>query len=534
MRNYDENPLKRADALSQAYTRLTIKQALVSDEILVSVEVDWYGRITIRTTTWATYWADVIPYLSEDDIELLQSLQLSRKVLSTSHCSQSDIEGYCASYHFLLDSVLKKACILPSGVQTRVLARILGFECFTIRWHGNYNGIAAATSTLKNPNYLLACLKSGRLQHDPKYLSIITTADSSPELFYHYRQIKLDDEYDIRLFLYPAVSIAKRAESFELLESFVKGCSNKTDPRSMQRAKSLVNSVLLPFWQKSKDIPQNENRDISIVDIGGGTGALVSNMWRYLLTNYLDIIKNASLNCSIVGLSAQDPLRHFNKGVLKGTISYLDYVQSDYLDWLYRQDVTESPKFDVAMVCRLLNNISSFEIIETNDWRIIAKLGGSVSALFGKPQTDFLPVSAFKTRQVSKLKIRTKKVRLDNGQTFRHIVLSDYYRGLNYLTQGAKQYNNKSVFYSLRKFNEDALYTSDGKSIFERLTSLAKLTVIEDVDLSRTILTRHITQIPDSAVNASEIKRPGGVNTAAVFCITGEKYKYALPGKLLK
>ena len=534
MTNYDENPLKRADVLSQTYARSMIKQALVSDEILVGIETDWYGRIKIKTNIWETYWADVIPYLSESDIELLRSLQLSRKVLSTSHRSRSDVEVYCASYHFLLDSILKKSCTLPTGVQTTVLARVLGFECFTVKWHGDRNGIAAATSTLKNPNYLLACLKSDQIQHDPKYLAIITTPDILPELFYHYRQIKLNDEFDIRLFLYPAVSITKRSDSFELLESFVNGCSNKTDPRSIQRAKSLVNSVLLPFWQKSMDIPRNENRDISIVDIGGGTGALVSNMWRYLLTNHLDTIKNASLSCSIIGLRVQDPLRHFNKGVLKGTISYLDYVQSDYLDWLYKQNVAESPKFDIAMVCRLLNNVSSFEIIETKDWRVIAKLGGNVSALFGKPQTDFLPVSAFKTQQASKLKIRTKKVRLDNGKTFKHIALSDYYRGLNYLAQGAKQYNDKSVFYPLRKFNEGALYTSDGKSIFERLTSLAKLTVIEDVDLSRTILTRHIAEISCPVVYASEINRQGGANTAAVFCITGEKYKHALPGRLLK
>ena len=50
MTNYDENPLKRADALSQAYARSMIKQALVSDEILVSIEIDWYGRIKIQKT----------------------------------------------------------------------------------------------------------------------------------------------------------------------------------------------------------------------------------------------------------------------------------------------------------------------------------------------------------------------------------------------------------------------------------------------------------------------------------------------------
>jgi len=534
MANYDKNPLKRADTLSQAHARSMIKQALVSDEILVGIEIDWYGRIKIRTSTWETYWADVIPYLSESDIDLLQSLQLQRRVLSDPNNSRSDMEAYCASYHCLLDSILKKSCTWPIDVQTAVLSRVLGFECFAIKWHGNCDDIAAATSTLKNPNYLLTRLKSDQLPHDPKYLAIITTASTSPELFYHYRQIKLDDELDIRLFLYPAVSIARRSDSFEVLESFVSGCSDKTDPHSLQRAKSLVNSVLLPFWQESMDIQRNENRDISVVDIGGGTGALVSNMWRYLLANHLDMIKNASLSCSIVGLRVQDPLRHFNKGVLKGTISYLDYVQSDYLDWLYKQDVAESPNFDIAMVCRLLNNVSTFEIQETSDWRVIAKLGGGVSALFGKPQTDFLPVSLFKTGQAAKLKLLTKRVHLDGGKTLRHIALSDYYRGLNYLVQGARQYNDKSVFYPLRQFNEKALYTSDRKSIFERLTNIAKLTIIEDVDLSRTVLAQHIADIPNAAVYASEIRRQGGANTAAVFCITGEKYKQMLPGKLLK
>ena len=93
MTNYDENPLKRADALSQAYARSMIKQALVSDEILVGIEIDWYGRIKIKTNVWEMYWADVIPYLSESDIELLQSLQLSRKVLSTSHCTEINRQG---------------------------------------------------------------------------------------------------------------------------------------------------------------------------------------------------------------------------------------------------------------------------------------------------------------------------------------------------------------------------------------------------------------------------------------------------------
>ena len=314
----DDNPLKRADGLSQAYARLLIKQALFSDEILVAVETDWYGQTKLVTQAWETHWADVIPFLSESDMALLQSLRLQRQALVNSNCTQAEIAAYCASYHSLLDSILRKSSIWTADVQTLILGRILGFECFTIKWYGANSGIAAATSTLKNPSYLLSRLKFRQPQHDSKYVAIITTATAAPELFYHYRQIKLDDEPDIRLFLYPAVSIEKRTDSFEVLESFVNGCSCKTDPHVTQRAKSLVESVLVPFWQKNSNEQQNNGREINVVDIGGGTGALVSNMWRYLLKRHPNYVEDSYLSCSIIGLRVQDPLRHFNKGILKG------------------------------------------------------------------------------------------------------------------------------------------------------------------------------------------------------------------------
>jgi len=530
----DDNPLRRADSLSQAYARLLIKQALFSDEILIAIETDWYGHVKPVTQSWETYWADVVPFLSESDITLLQSLRQQHQALVGSNCNQVEITAYCASYHALLDSILRKSVTWSADAQAIILGRILGFECFTIKWHGVNSGIAAATSTLKNPNYLLSRLKFGQSQHDSKYVAIITTATAAPELFYHYRQIKLGDEPDVRLFLYPAVSIEKRTGSFEVLESFVNGCSCKTDPHVPQRAKSLVESVLLPFWQKSSDGQQNNGREINVVDIGGGTGALVSNMWRYLLKCHPNFIKDSYLSCSIIGLRMQNPLRHFNKGILKGTISYLDYVQSDYLEWLCKQSKEKNITYDFAMICRLLNNISTFEINETSDWHIITKLGGSVSALLCKPQTDQLPALVLKSDRASKIRLSSRKVSVNNGKTFRQMALSDYYRGLTYLTKGAQPYNDKSVCYLLRQFSKNALCMPDGNSIFERLTKIAKLVIIEDVDLSRTVLLQHLAGITNTAVYASEIKRQGGANTAAVFCITGGRYKHALPGKLLR
>ena len=75
-------------------------------------------------------------------------------------------------------------------------------------------------------------------------------------------------------------------------------------------------------------------QEVSFVDIGSGNGALASNIWRQMLKTQPYIAQNCKLACSMVGLRVQDPLRHFNKGSLRGTISYLDYSQAHYLQWV--------------------------------------------------------------------------------------------------------------------------------------------------------------------------------------------------------
>src|SRR5208283_1092691 len=97
------------------------------------------------------------------------------------------------------------------------------------------------TYTLLNPCYLLTKIKIPKMLNNPQFLPVITTGGADKlELFYHYRQYSLSQDSPMSLFLYPAVSLKKRSASFKLINSFVGGFKDGTDPRTGERAQRLL------------------------------------------------------------------------------------------------------------------------------------------------------------------------------------------------------------------------------------------------------------------------------------------------------
>jgi len=56
----ERTPIDRACGLYQEYIRGQIKKILLSEEILVSILVDWYGQPRFVKQNWQEYWASVI------------------------------------------------------------------------------------------------------------------------------------------------------------------------------------------------------------------------------------------------------------------------------------------------------------------------------------------------------------------------------------------------------------------------------------------------------------------------------------------
>ena len=86
-----------------------------------------------------------------------------------------------------------------------------------------------------------------------------------------------------------------------------------------------------------------------------------------------------------------------------------------------------------------------------------------------------------------------------------------------------------SYYYPVRKFNHLSLLNSKGQSIIEKLSKIAKLTVIEDVDLTANYLANHIQEHSlDCAVSAISVDAR---YSSQVLAVCDKKYESILPGQ---
>jgi hypothetical protein len=535
-------PISRPCGLYLELVKSEIKKILLSENILVEILIDWYGQPTFNTLSWKKYWEPVIPLLSPAGLNILENLGKARRQYIQAKFSNQTMLSYCFNYFCLLEEVLN---VLKNGyddtAKTTLLGKVLGFENFIIRWANGENGAACGTSTIRNPCYLLSKIKQPQAQNDPKFLALITGPNvahfDAARIYYHYRQYKIDNEFGISMLLHPAAFLPKRANSFTLIESLTTGFSDKTDPRSKQRSQIMADLAISPFLAKLlSKIDIETGAEVNFIDIGGGNGALASNIWRQVLKTQPDMMKNCKLACSMVGLRVQNPLRHFNKGSLRGTISYLDYHQSDYLKWLQEQKLTQgSYKYDVALLCRLLNNLSEFKVDSSSDWRIIQELGEDELDKISWANRRYEPHNCLNPDKLSTkdIYIKNSSVYLGHGKSFKHLSLTNYYKALKLLVnKGSLKINDdKAIYFPIRQFNQASLRLPDGKSFLEKLCSFAKLIVIEDVDLTKKDLIGHLVENNIENIAASHINIHNRLNSASIFCLCNKEFTDLLPGK---
>jgi hypothetical protein len=355
-------------------------------------------------------------------------------------------------------------------------------------------------------------------------------------LFYYYRQYKLDKQSEISLLLFPAESLAQRTSSFELLEYLTPGVSAKPDPRSRQRAWKITDLAVAPFLSSyfaSDD--QEQSGEIGLVDIGGGTGSLASNICKRLLASSPDMLSNRKFACSIVDLRLQEPSRYFRRGQLRKNVSYLTYEQADYIDWLQDQDIVPGKwRFDVALACRLFNNLSDFGIGSTDSWHTVKKIGGKTLRKADWINRYYDPPRCLKSDAEGQGRIicSNSHVTLENGKTFRQLSLSKYYQGLHQLSElNETVHSTQETYFPLRQFNPDCLIMATGQSVFGRLCEIAKVVVIEDVDLSSQNLRDHLRKLGLTQLAASEVSGPIQKQSARLFCLCRKELLPHLPGE---
>lgn len=90
-----------------------------------------------------------------------------------------------------------------------------------------------------------------------------------------------------------------------------------------------------------------------------------------------------------------------------------------------------------------------------------------------------------------------------------------------------------SLYFPIRRFNPAALLLPDGSSLLDRLSQLANLIVIEDVDLTGDILKNHLRESALHHLAASDATNRIRMQLASLFCVTRKACSATLPGRRL-
>jgi hypothetical protein len=481
--------------LLRVHNRGLLLSILEKEALLTRITVFADGCFSVDTQDWNTYWQPVYK-LGERKIEVsLDAFYTTWRKYINARFVSSQSQEFCYQYFSLLENLLSFQNQISNPIWLRALKLTLGFECCEINsMNTGDEALAAGTFTLLNPCYLLTKIKIPKMLDDPQFLPVITTGGADKlELFYHYRQYSLSQYSPMSLFLYPAVSLKKRSASFKLINSFVGGFKDGTDPRTGERAQRLLHHIIQPILEAC-EISKTIVDSIEMIDVGAGSGGLTS----IICSEILDMGFKPKFQFWFVDLDSADTTKFFRNKRLQAYLDNFTFLIDSYRSWLSKpqplpQQTPNSLRF--ALVSKLFNNLSSFSIRYVSDKELFPMHGNIEGYLDLKNDCPSFCLSQ-KSGGVNDLLISKTRVQLYDGRTFPLASLSEFYHGLYLLS--AKDGDNScgvpGFFLPIRSFNSTCLETTNGQSIISSLANICDYVIIEDADLRQQDLVAHATK----------------------------------------
>ena len=169
----------------------------------------------------------------------------------------------------------------------------------------------------------------------------------------------------------------------------------------------------------------------------------------------------------------------------------------DYVSWIKCLKPPVGEKlFDLVLICRLLNNSSRFCISSRSDWNGVKELAGKSLTPLLWTTLGFLPQNALKNRAsaAKSLIASNSRVKLPFGTTFRQLSLTEYFHGLQLLSEQSpcSTPGSEAVFFPVREFDDASLVLPGGRSALVKLCMASHAVIIEDVDLDAQRLRWHL------------------------------------------
>jgi len=490
--------------------------ALLEAPILVtSLDIAPDGRFVPETRDWPTFWAPVHQLANRQIDRALDALHAAWQDYIRSCFDWTLQREYCFRYFSLLDLVLATRSEGQDSCSWKhALRAVVGFECFGLRAPAlDTQVLAAGTTTLRNPCYLLAKLKWPDALDNTQYLPLIAVADNGSEgLFYHYRQYKLSKDSPVSLLLYLAASAAHRSASFSLVDSMAGGMSSGRDPRTGQRARRLWERVLKPIIQGVHS-KLSGSICFEFVDVGAGSGALTAALCRKLLVWGAAAGFLPRFRLWFVDLCLADPARFFRTADLRSRIDSLMFLGDDYRGWLARpRPLPISSGLRVALVSKLFNNLSRFSVCHFRTDVLPSLVVGSMFLQEREPLPTYCLAPDGPGPEA--LMVSNSRVVLPEGRTFAQASLSQFYRALQLASKASdgKRVPEDGLCLPLRTLDPECLVAADGASVLARLLEHCDYLIVEDADLRPNDLIEHLREFSLYTLAACDMTKTLGLS----------------------
>lgn len=529
--------LAPAESLARVHGRSLVLSILEKEILLTRIKVLHDGRFIAETQDWNSYWEPLRKLRNEAIEDSLGVLHSAWRDYLRSGFGALLRRVFCYRYFSLLDVLLSNCReTIASQSWDPALQAVLGFECFGITPAASASEvIGAGTCTLRNPCYLLAKLRMPDVLDDPQFLPLITVAGTEkPELYYHYRQYSLSRDSAMSLLFYPAVSEANRSASFSLINTLAGGVSYAIDPRARERAKRLCRGIVRPILQ-ARNSTASETTWLEFIDVGAGSGSLTSTLCRQIRVLGASHGLTLRFRLWFVDLEPADPARFFRTKRLRDLIDSLSYLGDDYRNWLSKpQPLPVANGLRIALVSRLFNNLSRFYIRRFSRDDLPQFLGKVALTLDSDAHSPALCL-ATSGKGVESLVVSNARVPLPEGRTFAQLSLSEFYRGLHFISTPPSdvEFLEGGPFLPVRTFNLECLVTSDDKSVIASLIENCDYVIIEDADLRPQDIIKHVMMFSLWFISIQDVTKALGLtgNHAYVLWHKTEAVVPDFPGK---
>ena len=531
--------------LARDYARGSILKVLERDVLLTRVTTGPDGRVLVATQPWDRYWGPIKALGLRGATRCLEALQCIWRSHVADGFTQGRRRELCFRYFVVLDFLLGECEARPGcPLRRAALWRALAFECFGIVPAGSDEPVAAGTSTLRNPCYLLAKLKAPDALDATEYLPLVTApGGGEPRLFYHYRRHKLSVSSDSSVLLYACAHRSERQESFRALASLQRQIGSGLDPRAAERATRIARHVIGPYLRGVVSCRGEEPQspvDVELVDIGAGSGVLAACLCRQA-KGVLDSEGVPSrFRVWMVDLSLADPVRFFAARKQRSSVDCLTAVATDYRSWLDGEHpLPRRNGIRIALLSCLFNNLSEVKTGRIATRRIARDTGGGPVARLWR---DSLPTRCLAPDGPGpeSLTMSSSPVWVASERALLQPSLLPYLRALDQVSTadpGVQEHHGDadSIVMPLRRLDPECLRTRKGASVLGKLLEHCSLVIVQDVDLTPTMLQTHGEQLRTQKTAAVDVTKTLGLKRHYAYALgnTSDRALRCLKGRAL-